>query len=649
MKFNDIKIGAKMYSGFIFAIALTILVGVIGYLDISRIVYQFEISKIVNRIIVDAGDAQAGSLRFIIYNDEKYYNIVAEEAENIVQQSKDVKELLLSEDNKKTAGDINHLINNYREDNTRYFNLQGELTILNKQRVSAAQEATTRVIKAVESAIAYSRANINDYSAVERVYMLQDARNAINRMQIAANRYVANPNSDDENLFFNEVAEIKVLLNEVQKIMVSNDTKLVISEAIINIDNYNSTFKNYKSIIEKQAELLDNQRANAEGLLNGARDLRQGVYNYVDKTRTSVITQLLMIIIFSVLVGLIIGTIITRSIIRPLAKGLTFANDISNGDLTKSLAIEQKDEVGQLADAMKNMLTRLKDTVSSVISGSNSIASASNQISSTAQEMSQGANEQASSVEEVSSTMEEIAANIQQNTDNAGQTEKIANDANLGIKEVAERAVKAVEANKAIADKIGIVSDISFQTNILALNAAVEAARAGEHGKGFAVVAAEVRKLAERSKVAAEEVVGLAHKSLELSQGAGDVIMKVIPNIEKTTQLVQEISSASIEQNNGASQVNNAIQQLNNVTQQNAAASEELATSSEEMSSQAEQLKQIIAYFKIDNSTTHNTFNQGSYQKKHGDTQSTDNIHQTKYKKPDIELPGGSDEDFEDF
>ena len=246
------------------------------------------------------------------------------------------------------------------------------------------------------------------------------------------------------------------------------------------------------------------------------------------------------------------------------------------------------------------MTEKLKEIISSVVQGTVNISSASLQVSSGSQQLSQGASEQAASVEEVSSTMEQISANIQQNTENSQQTEKKSQMAHKGINDVAERAQKAMEANKNIADKITIINDIAFQTNILALNAAVEAARAGEHGKGFAVVAAEVRKLAERSKVAAEEIVELTQNSLELAEGAGQKMMEILPEVEKTSQLVQEITAASIEQNNGASQVNNAVQQLNTVTQQNSAASEELATSAEEMAAQADQLKAIVSFFKVD-------------------------------------------------
>ena len=227
------------------------------------------------------------------------------------------------------------------------------------------------------------------------------------------------------------------------------------------------------------------------------------------------------------------------------------------------------------------------------------MANASQQVSSTSQQISQGANEQAASVEEVSSTLEEISANIEQNTNNSKETERISGLAQSGISNVSQSAFKAVEAQRLISNKIQIINDIAFQTNILALNAAVEAARAGEHGKGFAVVAAEVRKLAERSKIAAEEIVGLANDGLNLAENARKGLTDTLPHVENTSQLVQEITAASVEQSHGTTQVNNAIQQLNNITQQNAAASEELATSSEQMSEMANQQKQLVEYFNL--------------------------------------------------
>ncbi len=307
------------------------------------------------------------------------------------------------------------------------------------------------------------------------------------------------------------------------------------------------------------------------------------------------------VIIFSILASIaaiITAFILTKGILKPVRDSVTFANAISKGNLTAAVSVEQEDEIGSMVKALKTMAVKLSEIVSNIKNGADNIATASQQLSSTSQEMSQGSNEQAASVQEISATMEEIAANIEQNTANAQQTEKISGEANSEISLVTERAIKTIDANKKIASKITIINDIAFQTNILALNAAVEAARAGENGKGFAVVASEVRKLAERSKIAADEIVNLAEESLELAQNAGAVMETALPKIKNTTNLIHEISASSTEQNNGAIQVNNAIQQLNGVTQQNAAASEELATNAEELSSQALLLKDIIAFFK---------------------------------------------------
>ncbi len=309
-------------------------------------------------------------------------------------------------------------------------------------------------------------------------------------------------------------------------------------------------------------------------------------------------------IIIAILIGIgiffIINTIISRSITVALKKGVEFAKHIAMGDLTVNLNVDQKDEIGELSGALSHMLEKLKEIVLNIRGGAESIAAASSQISNGSQQLSEGATEQASSTEEISSSMEEMVSNIQQNTDNAKQTENISGKATDSMLEMSKIGRESFDSIKTIAEKITIINDIAFQTNLLALNAAVEAARAGEHGRGFAVVAAEVRKLAERSKLAADEIGNLSKNSLKITEKTRESLDSLVPEIQKTSQLVQEITAASIEQNSGADQINSAIQQLNIVTQQNAASSEEMATSAEELSSQAESLKEAVSYFKID-------------------------------------------------
>jgi len=294
---------------------------------------------------------------------------------------------------------------------------------------------------------------------------------------------------------------------------------------------------------------------------------------------------------------------INKKLKTPLVKTIENIKEISLGKLNVELDSETLNslhELGVLANVVNDLKAVLGKMASDVKNNANHLVSASLQLSSTSEQLSQGANEQASSVEEISATMEEVAANVQQNTDNAVQTKEISQSSRQGIKEVESLSADAFRAQTAISEKIQIINDIAFQTNILALNAAVEAARAGEQGKGFAVVATEVRKLAERSKVAADEIVDLATKGLETAKKAEEKMTQTLPEAEKTTDLVQEITLASQEQANGINQVNNAVTQLNTISQQNASSSEQLSGSATLLSHQAEKLLETIAYFKTE-------------------------------------------------
>lgn len=319
-----------------------------------------------------------------------------------------------------------------------------------------------------------------------------------------------------------------------------------------------------------------------------------------DNTRKAAINLMLTLSIGGIFLAVLIAFFINRIITLPLVEAVRVADRLAEGDLTVNIEVTGKDETGRLLLSMKNMVEQLRDVVMNVQSASDNVATGSQEISSTAEELSQGSTEQAASAEEASSSMEEMAANIKQNADNAGQTEKMAIKAAEDAKEGGKSVAETVVAMKEIAGKISIIEEIARQTNMLALNAAIEAARAGEHGKGFAVVASEVRKLAERSQESAKEIGHLSQTSVEVAEQAGELLARIVPDIQKTADLVQEISAASNEQTAGVEQINRAIQQLDQVIQQNSGASEEMASNSEELSQQAEQLQEIISFFKIE-------------------------------------------------
>ena len=863
MKIGNIKIGTKLTTGFVIVLLLTGTVGIVSYRGMNEINHQIEISKLVNRIIVDAGDAQAGSLRYIIYNDEKYRKIVKEEANNIEKQAIQAKSLMLSAQNRQKADEVNAAMIRYEEADDEFFELETQKAEVGSRRVQAALNATNAIIEVIDVATEYSRKNKADYSAVERVFMVQNARNAFNRVRITANKFVNNPTEELATNLQNEIDGIKLLLTDANKLMASQKTKSAIREALLAVNNYEGEFQNYKRLIEEQATVQKIQRESAANVLAIAREVRGGVYDKIEGTKNEALSTLYFIIILSIVFGSVIAVIITRGITIPLSKGVKYAEEIADGNLDSEIDVNQQDEVGVLIDKMKNigstliefqnemnhmssehdagdtevlmdiekfngdyktmasgvnemvnghieltgkamdcinqfgngnfnaeieqfpgkkaminetiegvrknlknvhneviklieasqrgelkrrgnidlyegdwkkmvnginemldgilipvqesnrvliqlsggnikervnlklqgehkdmqnavngvqewlssliefvtklargdmsarmhkasdkdmihewlmmlynsiqnitekakaiakgdllveltkrseqdelmealdnMVSQLKLIVTEITAGAQNIASSSTELSIISQQLSQGASQQAASAEEVSSSMEEMSANIDQNTDNSQETEKISLKAAESVQTVGKSSKESLVSIQDIAEKISIINDIAFQTNILALNAAVEAARAGEHGKGFAVVAAEVRKLAERSKIAADEIEILSKSSVQITLEAGKAMEELVPEIHNTAKLVQEITAASHEQRDGASQVNSAIQQLNTVTQQTASASEEMATSSEQLTKHAEQQIELLSFFNIGNQRT---------------------------------------------
>ena len=319
----------------------------------------------------------------------------------------------------------------------------------------------------------------------------------------------------------------------------------------------------------------------------------------VEEIAKTTVTTLVVFSLVAILVSIVITLVISRGITKPIQEVLEVVENISAGDLTKTINADRGDEIGRLLGAMAKMTGKLNEMIGEVRMGAGSVSTAATQVASSASIVSQGTSEQAAAVEQVTSSMEEMSASVTQNAENSRKMEQMARKGAQDAGQSGQAVQESVAAMKSIAEKIAVIEEIAYQTNMLALNAAIEAARAGEHGRGFAVVAGEVRNLAERCRTAAQEIGGLAAANVQVAERSGGLLTELVPAIQKTADLVQEVAATSREQAAGVNQINGAISQVGLVTQRNAAGAEELSSTAEELASQAEALQDMISFFRV--------------------------------------------------
>lgn len=313
----------------------------------------------------------------------------------------------------------------------------------------------------------------------------------------------------------------------------------------------------------------------------------------------------LVVLVLTLLLAAGSALAVTKSITVPIEQAVEHAQAIAAGDLNRAIHVTDKAETGKLLQAMSEMTGKLSSIIRDVREGSTAVTSAATQVSASSQSLSQGTSEQAASVEETSASLEQMNASITQNAENSRKVERVAEEGSRAAAESGAAVQQTVDAMKQITAKISVIEDIAYQTNLLALNAAIEAARAGDQGRGFAVVAVEVRKLAERSQLAAKEISDLASRSVAVAERSGQLLGDLVPAIRKTAELVQEVTAASTEQSSGVTQINRAMSQVDSVTQRNASAAEELSSTAEELAAQSEQLQQLMTFFHLADETIH--------------------------------------------
>lgn len=497
------------------------------------------------------------------------------------------------------------------------------------------------------------------------------------------NWYYSNERTEAEKL----LPELKSILAEMEKPHEALHTSAIKLQEVLKGDKGNASSEEIAEAMKVYQEYTLANLNEVRTLLLRSKDIVASSIMTDEQMLETASNTRLSVLIFTLIAALLAITfavIISKGIIGPIKQGIEASKKLAIGDLEIELDVKQKDEIGELADAQREMILNLQNTigvakeiadgdltvevkkrsdkdefmqalsdmviklreiVGDVVSGANAFVIGSEEISSAAQQISQGSNVGAQSTEEVSSSMEEMSANIEQNTLNAQETEKMSKKAAKDILKGKESVDITVNAMKTIAEKISIIGEIAEKTDLLAINAAIEAARAGEHGKGFAVVAAEVRKLAERSQEAAKEIDDVSKTSVEDAMRSGELLAEIAPVIEKTAQLVQEITASSIEQNSGAQQINSAIQQLTSITQQNSSSSEELSSTSEEVASQAQALKDLVNFFRTDNLVDASHKRTKTSQKINKQKETLKNSE----KKVEIKLEDAADNDFTNY
>ncbi|MDA3881188.1 MAG: methyl-accepting chemotaxis protein [Prolixibacteraceae bacterium] len=578
-KWNDLKIGAKIGTGFGLLILLAAIIGVISLFNMKEI--QNETEKLATESLPSVNESVRADKQ---WREVLLYIQAYDHLRNPYYLSR------AKENIERFTHSLNALINLAE---------QSEESTLNAVKLKDIKSSLVEyqsLVAHYEVLVLENEKNIDNFSSkLAKLQKTSGGSMVVNQLNAASFHLLSAINNRKPHDI--GLASTYIERAKANAYTLGGNAAVAARSAVNSAENLIDGYMKARVVELKRNEVEDLLKVDVMALADVGVDQ---ITEMTENTNSIIIESrifLVVILVVLLLIGLVLGYFISSSITRSIKMGLQIAQNISNGVLHRQREVSRKDEIGELMTALNRMNNQLKFIVEDISGGIENIFVASQKLNKNATELSEAATDQAATTEEISSSIEELHANFLQNAENANATEEIALASVDGIREGNDATDLASKSLNAIIERIGFIGDLAFQTNILALNAAVEAARAGEHGRGFAVVAAEVKRLADSSKEAAEVINRVSHDTVIASDEASIKLKDIAPEIEKTAQLVQGIKLASSEQEAGINQINNAIQQLNNIAQQNAYSSENMANSSSDLSTLADKLKKTISFF----------------------------------------------------
>ncbi len=628
--FKKMKIRTKILSSFTLLIAFTVTVGFLGTRGINQIIHMNGTNYLTNQSLSYSQEAQAATLRYIIYQDESYIQ-KAEDAiiKGVAKAETAYDRMVFRQDQQLLTQLINNM-EEYESLNQESYRIQMQRNESDRIRSDAArklQQTIHQIIGLTEDRLSSDSLSGGEYrDQVRGLQKLQKILNVTYEYHINAEKYKQAVKKEEKAAYLESwttgIIQSRNLLLDYEKNINAEEFHIYIETCLNQIDIYQETISEFVDLENSQTEIYADQQSHALEVMKEGDQIRASIEEVINQRAKLNIAIAVLFSIVAILFSIGITFLITSSLSRQLGgepyEIEAIASSIAKGDLT--LTFPEKKLTG-IYGSMETMTSRLKSIVIAITESAKELTNGSDQIAESASEISSGASEQAANMEEISASIEELNSNIQQNSDNAAHSNTMSQEVTENAKEASDSVTETLNAMRIIDEKTAIVEELARNTNLLALNAAIEAARAGEAGKGFAVVASEVRKLAESSAIAAKEITEITKSSVHQAEQAQKRIEKVLPLMKKTAELVEEISYASKEQTIGSSQINDSVVQLDTVIQQNASASEELASMSEEMSAQAHTMIEAVSYFQTDDSQKRDlndkTLKKTSPEKKH--------------------------------